>query len=371
MIATLYKPLSEEYPTFAKAKITDITKIISYNYKKRFYGVGEFIMEIPINEPAVPFISVDTVLIVSDTDCPLDDFLYITDTTETASNFTIKGYDLKYLLAMRVTLFPETEQAKGAYGYYVVKGSTEHCIKEIVNYNITNSTDNNRKIYGFTTAVNKNRGISNDSYMTRLESLDEAVGTLCKNARIGFDVTADKTDNKYVFDVIEPTDRSDNQHEVSKVVFSEQFLNVTGLTRQLGVSSLKNAIYTVNSGNYDSYVQLVNRNETAASGVLRKETAANVNCDVDEIQSYALKDAEDKLKTDTFDTEIQAAETYKKEWFIGDIVTFKKGNLQLNSSVVEIEVNRTGDSYRIKVTTGENTPTIIERLSKEIKKKLT
>lgn len=368
MIATLYRPLSEEYPTFAKAKITDIIKIISYNYRKRFYGVGEFTMEIPINEPAVPLIEVDTVLIVSDTDCDYDDYLYITDITETATNFTIKGYDLKYLLAMRVTLFPETEQIKGAYGYYVVRGSTEYCIKEIVNYNITNSTDNNRKIYGFATAVNKGRGLSKDSYMTRLESLDEVVGAMCKNAKIGFDVIADKTSNKYVFDVITPTDRSDNQHDVSKVVFSEQFLNVTGLTRQLGVSSLKNAIYTVNSGNYDSYVQLVSREETASSGVLRKETAANVNCDVDEIQMYALKDAEDKLKTDTFEMEIQAAETYKKEWFIGDIVTFKKGGLQLNSSVVEVEVNKTGDSYRIKVVTGENTPTVIERLEDRIRK---
>lgn len=367
MYATLYRPLSEEYPTFWKAKLTDITSIISYNYKKRFYQVGEFTMEIPINEPAVPFIAVDTLLFTND-----GDYLYITDITENAKSMTIQGYDLKYLLAMRVTLFPEEEQAKGAYGYYVVKGSTEKCIKDIVDYNISeNAPDKNRRIFGFKTGLNEDRGLSNDSYMTRLESLDEVVGVLCKNAKIGYDIVPNMTYSTFIFDVIVPTNRSDNQHDVSKVVFSEQFLNVTDLKRQVGVSSLKNAIYTTNSGNYDTYVQLVNREEMAASGVFRKETAVNVNCDVEDVKSYALKDAEDKLKTDTFNMEIQAVETYKKEWFIGDIVTFKKDGLQIDSSVVEVETNRTGDSYRIKATAGENPPTVIERLSKEAKKKIT
>lgn len=363
MYATLYRPLSEEYPTFWMAKLTDITSIISYNYKKRFYQVGEFTMEIPINEPAVPFIAVDTLLFTND-----GDYLYITDITENAKSMTIQGYDLKYLLAMRVTLFPEEEQAKGAYGYYVVKGSTEKCIKDIVDYNISeNAPDKNRRIFGFKTGLNEDRGLSNDSYMTRLESLDEVVGVLCKNAKIGYDIVPNMTYSTFIFDVIVPTNRSDNQHDVSKVVFSEQFLNVTDLKRQVGVSSLKNALYTVNVRNNDTYVQLVDRSGAEESGVFRKETVVNVQCDVDEIQSYALKDAEDKIKVDSFEAEVQAAESYKKDWFLGDVVTFKRGGLQIDSSVVEAEVNITGESHRVKVTAGDNTPTIVERLSKNTK----
>ena len=33
MFATLYKPLSESESTWSEAKITDIFKIISYNYR--------------------------------------------------------------------------------------------------------------------------------------------------------------------------------------------------------------------------------------------------------------------------------------------------------------------------------------------------
>lgn len=365
MNATVYRPLSEEYPTFDEAKLTDIFNIISFDYTKRFYSVGEFTMEIPIDEPAVPFVERDTIL-VTDT----GDSLYIADTEETERTFIIKGYDLKILLAMRLTLFPQEEQDKGTYGYYVVKGSTEICIKDIVAYNIDNAADEERRIYGFTRAgtMSPGKGIAEDRYMTRLEPLDKVAETLCKNAKIGWDVTADIEHNQYVFDVIEPTDRSENQTEVSTMIFSEEFLNVQGFSRKRSVSELKNAIYAINGGGSEPYVQAVNRSEQAASGVYRKETVVNVNCDYDEIEAYALKETEDKIETDVFRMEVSAEETYKKEWFIGDICTFKSERGKLDASIVEVKVSRTADSYRVTIAVGESTATVFGSLSNAVGK---
>ena len=119
MFATLYKPLSESAPTWAAAKITDIFKIISYNYTKKFYEVGSFSMVIPVNEPSAELLETNTFLATSD-----GDYLFVTDIKETESRITLEGHDLKYLLAGRITLFPTEEQDEGTYGYYVTKGST-------------------------------------------------------------------------------------------------------------------------------------------------------------------------------------------------------------------------------------------------------
>ena len=133
------------------------------------------------------------------------------------------------------------------------------------------------------------------------------------------------------------------------------------------MSALKNAVYAVNgSGSDDPYVQLVNRDDEAAAGILRKETTVNVSCDYDEIQDYALKEAEDKIQVDVFEMEVQAADSYKTEWFIGDIVTFKHGGLQLDSSITQVEVSRTADKYEVRLTAGENVPTTIGALSNAI-----
>lgn len=353
MFATLYKPLSESESTWAKAKITDIFKIISYNYTKKFYEVGSFSMVIPVNEPSAGLLETNTFLATNE-----GDYLFVTGIKETENRITLEGYDLKYLLAGRVTLFPTEAQDVGAYGYYVTKGTTGECICDIVNHNIAEATDPNRRIYGF--SVNSAPvGIANDTYMTRLEPLDQVVGTLCKNAGIGYDVEM-RFDpvfgDSIAFLVINPTDRSENQTDVPKVIFSKRFLNVETLSREIGVDAEKNAIYAVNGTNIDdAIVKLVNRGgeDRANYGVYRRETTVNVNCDIDEIDSYALKETEDFVTADSFVMDVMAAESYKREWFVGDIVTFRHKGLSRDAPIIAAEIQRTADKFTVKLSAGE------------------
>jgi len=360
MICTVYRPLSADYPTFAAAKITDIFKVTSYDYTERNYEVGNFTLVIPANEPSVELIGKEQLLFTDD-----GDYLYITDTKETEESLTITGYDLKYILASRISLFPTAEQEAGTYGYYVVAGTTEYCIKDIIQYNITAAADTNRRIYGFVIADNAGRGLTSDSYMTRLEPLDEVIGTLCKNAGIGYTVTPNFTNNTIVFDVAIPTNRTDSQTDVNKIVFAKQFNNIQTVSRELGVSAEKNALYAVQGKDTGSaLVQLVNRNDTTADyGLYRRETSVSVSCDVGEIRAYALKEAEDKIETDSFEVEAFAVDTYKKEWFVGDIVTFKYKNLFLDTNIIAVQYSATGNSTTLKLTTGQSAPKIISSVS--------
>ena len=353
MHATLYKPLSESAPTWAEVKITDIFKIISYNYTKKFYEVGSFSMVIPVNEPSAELLETNTFLATGD-----GDYLFVTDIKEKENRITLEGHDLKYLLAGRITLFPTEEQDKGTYGYYVTQGSTGKCIGDIVRHNITEASDPNRRIFGFSVSDSPH-GLQNDTYMTRLEPLDQVVGTLCKNAGIGYDVTMEigsEFGDSIKFTVIKPTDRSADQTDVPRVIFSKGFLNVENLSREIGVDSEKNAIYAVNGSNIDdAVVKLVNRDGEGKAdyGVYRRETTVNVNCDIDEIDSYALKEAEDCITTDSFAMEVMAAESYKKDWFVGDIVTFRHKGINRNVPIIAAEIQRTAEKFTVKLSAGE------------------
>lgn len=354
MFATMYKPISEYAPSWADTKITDIFKIISYSYTKKFYEVGSFSMVIPINEPSAELLETNTFLATND-----GDYLFVTGIKETESRITLEGYDLKYLLAGRITLFPSEEQDTGTYGYYVTKGSTGECICDIVRHNITEASDPNRRIYGFS-VTNSAQGLAEDTYMTRLEPLDQVVATLCKNAGIGYDVTMEigsSLGDSIQFKVIQPTDRSEKQTDVPKVIFAKSFLNVESLSREIGVDAEKNAIYAINGTNIDdAVVKLVNRDgeDKADYGVYRRETTVNVNCDVDEIDSYALKEAEDFISTDSFIMEAAAAESYKKEWFVGDIVTFRHKDITRHVPIIAAEIQRTAEKFTVKLSAGES-----------------
>ncbi|MCM1055953.1 MAG: siphovirus ReqiPepy6 Gp37-like family protein, partial [Bacteroides sp.] len=353
MHASLYKPISASAPTWAETKITDIFKIISYNYTKKFYEIGSFSMTIPVNEPAAELLEINTFLATSD-----GDHLFVTDIKETESRIVLEGHDLKYLLAGRVTLFPTEEQDKGTYGYFVTKGSTGECIGSIVRHNISEASDPNRRIYGFSVS-DAPFGLPNDTYMTRLEPLDKAVETLCKNAGIGYDVTMEigsAFGDSIQFKVIQPTDRSAEQTDIPRVIFSKGFLNVENLSKETGVDAEKNAIYAINGSDIDNaVVKLVNRNGegNADYGVYRRETTVNVNCGTDEIDSYALKAAEDFITTDSFAMEVTAAESYKRDWFVGDIVTFRHKGISRSVPITAAEIQRTADKFTVRLTAGE------------------
>lgn len=368
MHAVLYRPISADAPTWAENKITDIFKIISYSYTKKFYEVGSFSMVIPINEPSAELLEINTFLAVDDSD-----FLFVTGIKETESRITLEGYDLKYLLAGRITLFPTEEQDTGTYGYYVTKGSTGECICNIVRHNISEASDLNRRIYGFS-VNNSAQGLAEDTYMTRLEPLDQVVATLCKNAGIGYDVTMEigsSFGDGIRFEVIKGTDRSEKQTDVPKVIFAKSFLNVESLSREVGVDAEKNAIYAINGTNIDdAVVKLVNRDgeDKADYGVYRRETTVNVNCDVDEIDSYALKEAEDFISTDSFIVEAAAAESYKKEWFVGDIVTFRHKDIARDVPITAVEIQRTADKFTIKLSAKEGSLKPVSRISRTANK---
>lgn len=354
MTITAYRPLSASEPTFPKAKVTDIFVCTSYSYHRYWYQVGSFTLVVPANVPTVDLITEDMILSVDGRDS-----LIVTDISRTEKEYTFKGYDLKYLLHLRLTLFPQKEQDAGTYGYYVVQGSTEYCIKDMIQYNITAAADEERRIYGFYAAANQNRGIESDTYMTRLEFLDEVVAAMCKNAQIGYDIQLDFAKNRYLFDISIPVDKTDSQHDINSVVFAKQFCNVIGLKRETGTSSEKNAIYAINGGGTaDKVVKCVLRNKSdVPAGILRREVTVNTSAELaNEVDMYALKEAEDYVKTDSFELDTAAILEYGELFSVGDKVTFKHGNLYLDSIILEAQIDYTGNDKKVTLTAGNKKP---------------
>lgn len=369
MIISVFRPLSGTYPTWAQAKVTDIYNISTYAYKKRFWEVGDFTITVPITEPTAYMITENMIFSVDS-----KSFLIVTDIEKTEKQYTFKGYDLKYLLSLRLSLFPTAEQDDGTYGYYVTSGTTEHCIKDYVNYNIVNA-HKSRQIYGFSVASDLGRGIKSDTYMARLEPLNDIIASLCKNAEIGYDVTIDFDYNTYLFDVILPIDKTESQHDRNCVVFCKNFLNVSAMTRQTGISEYKNAFYAINSGGSTDtdIVTCVTRPDDAnTSGVHRRETVVNVSCDVaTDVETYALKEAEGFVKTDSFEMTATEINGYGELYELGDKVTFKDDKLFLNSIIIEVSDERTGNERKISLATGVKKPKIINSIHEKVKSNTT
>ena len=219
---------------------------------------------------------------------------------------------MKYLFALRVTLFPKEEQDKGTYGYYVTSGTTFSCISDIINYNIVNTTDSDRQIYGMfgiTMPVNQINadppltGIQDDRYMTRLEPVSTAIFNLLKNCKTHFyDMRLIIDDNAEDSDNYNPHMESSEDKPV--IIIDESRYNIKSYIRKDGTSAYKNAIYAVVGSGDAVTVKCVKRPDDTASGVKRKEVVLDVDTDsVSEIDRYALKAAEEYVISDDFEIE--------------------------------------------------------------------
>ena len=324
MIVRVYDFLSAEKPKFSQNLVGIVSDVESFKYTRRAYDIGSFEMTIPTHSDEAGCIQPDRMLIVGEklgqTYIASDPtkrivrgtFLYVTDIEKKDDKITVTGYDLKYLFALRVTLFPKEEQDKGTYGYYVTSGTTFSCISDIINYNIVNATDSDRQIYGMfgiTMPVNQINadppltGIQDDRYMTRLEPVSTAIFNLLKNCKTHFyDMRLIIDDNSEDGDNYNP--HMESSEDKPTVIIDESRYNIKSYTRKDGTSAYKNAIYAVVGSGDDVTVKCVKRPDDTASGVKRKEVVLDVDTDsVAEIDRYALKAAEEYVVSDDFEIE--------------------------------------------------------------------
>lgn len=322
MIVRIYDFLSAEKPKFSENLVGIVSDVTKFKYTRRAYDIGSFEMEVPTHANDAEYIQPDRMLIVgeklSETYISGDPtrrivngtFLYVTEVDKNDQTITVTGYDLKYLFASRVTLFPAEEQDKGTYGYYVVSGTTFSCISNLINYNIINATDSDRQIFGMsaitmpTTQVDAGlTGIQDDRYMTRLEPLSTAIFNLLKNCKTHFyDVRLLIDDNAEDADNYNP--HLESSEDKPTIIIDESRYNIKSYTRKDGTSAYKNAIYAVSGTGDDVLVKCVKREGDTASGIKRKEVVLDVDTDsVSEIDRYAIKAAEDYNISDDFEIE--------------------------------------------------------------------
>ena len=324
MIVRVYDFLSVKKPKFSQNLVGIVSDVESFKYTRRAYDIGSFEMTIPTHADEAGCIQPDRMLIVGEklgqTYIASDPtkrivrgtFLYVTDIEKKDDKITVTGYDLKYLFALRVTLFPKEEQDKGTYGYYVTSGTTFSCISDIINYNIVNATDSDRQIYGMfgitmpVNQINANpplTGIQDDRYMTRLEPVSTAIFNLLKNCKTHFyDMRLIIDDNSEDGDNYNP--HMESSEDKPTIIIDESRYNIKSYTRKDGTSAYKNAIYAVVGSGDAVTVKCVKRPDDTASGVKRKEVVLDVDTDsVAEIDRYALKAAEEYVISDDFEIE--------------------------------------------------------------------
>lgn len=354
--------------SYQSAKIGNIKNILSYSYHKSLTQVGDFSMTFSKYEKYASLVVEDTFIYIE------GDWLVVNNVKLDNDIYTVTGFDGKGLLMQRITLY-DVEQATGAMGYDICQGSTEAVAKHYVANNIVNPLDDNRKIVGVALGDNQDRGIQNDSYMSRLEPLHEVIEKLCKFANIGYDIKVDLMNNKQIFDIVDITDKSASQRDRPQIIFEKNRHNVLSLSREFGNSNEKNCYYATKSGGNleaDAITILVTPTDTVAKGIKRREMHLNVSCDsVADIALYAKQQMTPYQKTNSFAIATSDVANYGKLFFIGDKVTIRDTELNITEDLIinGVKVDEANGSKNVVLEFGESKPKLIRDFNNKINNK--
>ena len=368
MVISIFKP-PEDGKTWAEQKTGDICDCISYEYEKIFNGVGTFTAEVPVNTRFRDELLVNRFLVTDSGDA-----LIIKNIQTTLEKIKITGYDLNGLLCDRVTLGTDDS------GYDPASGTTEACVKYYVRNNLSESSVAERNLPRFGVAESLGRGVTDDHAYPRYQNLQEIVTEMCGAAGLGWRVSIDSKSGGdkpiFVFDVYEQTDRSANQSERDRVIFSVQTHNISSMTREIGVTAAKNTLYLDIDGTIVQYPKNPAEGEETAgrqpgSGYERREeycSLSGTSLDESIYKVEAEQNMADRMEeTDSLTIEAGSPLDYGVRYDTGTIVTvYDRGRtLQLDSVISAVSIKRTGTEYSVKLTLGESKPKLLDQYAKK------
>ncbi len=366
MLIQIFRPPNDG-DKLMDCKLGDICDSLSLEYEDFFCGVGTFTLELPVNTVFADKISENVLLYCRD-----DDICFIVkNILEAVDKLTITGYTLNGLLRDRLTMPRETGVA-GAEGKDCISGSTETCVKHFVDYNMISSDDGARNYPRFMVAEDKRRGLVEDSNLVGMECVDDIVRSMCESAELGYrislNIDSDTSDPLLIFDVNERVDRTANQSERNRVIFSVGLKNITGMQRETGITAEKNALWC-DTGGLNGFVF---KGDDAPISWNRREDyislAVTDEYNENEIQLFARKEMADKFaETDSLTIDAGNPLDYGKMYRLGDIVTVwdKHKSVQLNSVISAVTVKRSGTEHTVSLTLGASKPKLLDSYAKQ------
>lgn len=269
-------------------------KLPSVQWKTKFNDVGTFEIHISPNSENLSEIKTYGFVSYKEHDG------IIMQRSSTDKDITITGFDLNKLLEYRTV-------------YGNKSGALETVIKEYVREAFC--TPGDRQITNFVVSPDRGRGSVVNWTCEKLTLALDTVKSLCSLDGFGFSITL--IDNNFVFDLIEPTDRT------NEIIFSRDYKNITEDSYTENVSKEKNvARYTLENtetvdGQEIKTISVEEYNPNNKTGLDRREGVAENNSTTDKAASYILNNSKEEF----ISTSANQKAIYRHDYSVGDYVT--------------------------------------------------
>lgn len=240
----------------------------SARYVNKYNGIGTFSIKVPTVDESIRYLVIDNYILL---DIGIMGIItYRSKLTTSTTEITVNGYIVSHLLTYRT--FPKTQ---------IFNGTIEYICEQMVTNNFIDVDDERRKIEYVRIESKEGSGESKQVQKTG-GNVEEAIEALLATENKGFSFKPEiaKFDEEtesltnisnFVFEVLEPTDRSfANAQGNTPIVFSMELKNLEELSFEEDASEYKNVAIVAGAGEGENRTLLETGN-SIVSGIDRKE----------------------------------------------------------------------------------------------------
>ncbi len=263
------------------------------------------------------------------------------------------------------------------WGIENLNTTSELAIRELVDKNVINPLDADRKV--FLMALGEVKGYTQTSNLqTSYANLLDKVEDIANTAELGIRTLLDLENKKIVFDIYEGFDRAESNGVNAPAIFSREFENV--LSQE----------YTDSNNNFRNLALVAGEGEGAARALEVVGGGTDLDryevfIDARDLQKEEMTDLEYKAKltergneklaeyveVQSFDSKINLNSNleYKVDFNLGDKVTCvsKAWGVTIDTRITEIEEVYESSGKQVNVVFGDSMPTLIDKLKEVIK----
>ena len=266
-----------------------------------------------------------------------------------------------------------------------ISSTPEMAIREVVNHNCINPLKTDRKLPLFELGELKDYPGSLDMQVSYKNVLETVEG-IAETSDLGIRNLFDYKNKRLVFDIYKGIDRTAGQSVNAPAIFSEEFENIleqeytdsdieyrnTALSAGEGEAQERERVFIEAGQGLDRMEIYVDARDLQSTKTVNNE---EVNIPVVEyrklLEDRGISKLSEHKKIETFDSKINLKSNleYKKDFDLGDIVTCtsKKWGVTIDTKITEIEEIYEEQGLSINVVFGNNIPTLIDKIKREVR----
>lgn len=345
----------------------------SMQWTRKLYEIGDVEIHINLYKNSAALLTPGMIVFMDEARAGIIENVSIEE-AKAGVTVVAKGKQLKALVSRRITV-PDAKAEDQFFGYDRFPDATaqeadapaESVIKHYAAAHLVNPEDKNRCVPQLLLSEDQSRGMDM-RWQSRFEALSDVFKGIGEYSGMGYDITLDLAEKKFIFDVICGQNKTSISEHTNPIIFSSVFGNISSSNYIEDTANWVNTAYAGGAGEDEERLIHTVFEAQPTAGIERRETFLDCGS-IDNIEDLKYE-ASYRMSSRTINKTINGVIAqsgpfaYMQDWDLGDVVTIQNSALGIETDerITEVKESYEQNKFSVQPTFGARQKNLLDEI---------